>query len=72
LRFWEDIKGGHINHYSLKSINDSSYSISGSALIALGAIDTLTALNMARSLSGQQVKGQLADAVTNVLFTYPG
>jgi aminopeptidase N len=26
---------------------------------------------MARSLSGQQVKGQLADAVTNVLFTYP-
>jgi aminopeptidase N len=55
----------------LKSINDSSYSISGSALAALGAIDTLTALNMARSLSRQQVKGQLADAVTNVLFTYP-
>jgi aminopeptidase N len=55
----------------LKSINDSSYSISGSALVALGAIDTLTALDIARSLSGQQVKGQLSDAVTNVLFTYP-
>jgi aminopeptidase N len=54
----------------LKSINDSSYSIAGSALVALEAIDTIMALDKARSLSGQQVKGQLADAVTNVLFTY--
>jgi aminopeptidase N len=54
----------------LKSINDSSYSISGSALVALGAIDTLTALDIAKSLSGKQIKGQLSDAVTNVLFTY--
>ena len=56
----------------LKSINDSSYSIAGSALTALGVIDTVAALEKARSLSGQHVKGALSDAVTNVLFTYSG
>ena len=56
----------------LKSINDSSYSIAGSALVALGAIDTLAALDKARSLSGQHVKGALSDAVSNVLFSYSG
>ena len=54
----------------LKAINDSSYSIAGSALVALGAIDTVTALNKARSFAGQHVKGELSDAVTNILFTY--
>jgi aminopeptidase N len=54
----------------LKSISDSSYSIAGSALTALGAIDTVAALEKARSLSAQHVKGALSDAVTNVLFTY--
>lgn len=56
----------------LKSINDSSYSIAGSALTALGAIDTASALEQARSLSSQHVKGALSDAVTNVMFTYSG
>ena len=56
----------------LKSISDSSYSIAGSALTALGVIDTVAALEKARSLSGQHVKGALSDAVTNVLFTYSG
>jgi aminopeptidase N len=55
-----------------KSINDSSYSIAGSGLIALGAIDTVSALEKARSLSGQQIKGELSDAVTNILFSYSG
>jgi aminopeptidase N len=58
--------------FFLKSISDSSYSIAGSALTALGAIDTVAALEKARSLSGQHVKGELSDAVTNVLFTYSG
>jgi aminopeptidase N len=56
----------------LKSINDSSYSIAGSALNALGNIDTTAALDKAKSLSGQKIKGALEEAVTNVLFTYAG
>jgi aminopeptidase N len=56
----------------MKSINDSSYSIAGSALVALGAIDTVAALEKARSLSHQHVKGEFDDAINNVLFTYSG
>jgi hypothetical protein len=54
----------------LKSINDSSYSIAGNALIALGAIDTSAALDKARSFSSLHVRGALSEAVTDVLFTY--
>jgi hypothetical protein len=54
----------------LKSINDSSYTVAGKALVALGAIDTVTALEKARSLSLQHIKDALEEAVTNVLFTY--
>ncbi|MGC1392521.1 MAG: M1 family metallopeptidase [Bacteroidales bacterium] len=54
----------------LKSVNDSSYSIAGSALVALGAIDTTAALDKAKSFSNQHVKGELSDAVTNILYTY--
>ncbi len=56
----------------LKSLNDSSYSIAGKALVALGAIDTTAALEKARSLSGAKVRGALSDAVTSVLFSYSG
>ncbi len=38
-------------------MNDSSYSIAGKALVALGAIDTAAALEKARSFSNQHVKG---------------
>jgi aminopeptidase N len=54
----------------LKSLNDSSYSISGNALTALGAIDTVTALEKARSLSLKHSKGALNEAITNVLFSF--
>ena len=54
----------------LRAISDSSYSIAGSALIALGAIDTTAALNKAKLLSGQHVKGELEEAITDVLFNY--
>ena len=56
----------------IKAINDSSYSIAGSALTALGAIDTAAALDKAKSLSNQHLRGELGDAVTNVLFSYSG
>jgi aminopeptidase N len=54
----------------LKSVGDSSYAIAGSALNALGAIDTTAALEKAKLLNEQAIKGELSDAVTNVLFTY--
>jgi aminopeptidase N len=54
----------------LKAINDSSYSIAGEGLIALGAIDTTAALEKAKSFSDQKMKGTLNEAVTNVLFNY--
>jgi aminopeptidase N len=56
----------------LKAINDSSYAIAGSALNAMGAIDTTLALENAKLLSSQNIKGELEDAVTNILFTYSG
>ena len=54
----------------LSALKDSSYSIAGSALNALGAIDTTVALENAKIFSDQNVKGELNDAVTRVLFTY--
>lgn len=54
----------------LKAVSDSSYAIAGSALNALGVIDTTAALDQAKLLNEQHVKGELSDAVTNVLFTY--
>jgi len=54
----------------LKSINDSSYSISGNALLALGAIDSVEALKLANILSVQQVKGALSEAINQTLYMY--
>ncbi len=54
----------------LKSINDSSYSISGKALLALGAIDSIEALNQAKILSVQQVKGSLSGAINQTFYLY--
>ena len=56
----------------LKSMNDSSYSIAGKSLLALVPLDTATALEKARIMSDQKIKGALSDAVTNVLFTCSG
>jgi len=56
----------------LRAISDSSYSIAGSALRALAAIDTAAAFNQAKSLSEKHVKAELEDAITNILFTYSG
>lgn len=56
----------------LKVSDDSSYAVAGRALIALSAIDTATALEKARKLSDQNIKGALSDAVNNILFMYSG
>jgi aminopeptidase N len=54
----------------LKSVNDSSYSVAGSSLLALGALDSVAALEKARILSSQHVKGALDDAVTTSLYKF--
>jgi aminopeptidase N len=56
----------------LKSINDSSYSIAGNALLALDAIDSAAALKQAIVLSAQPAKGTLSKAINNALFKYSG
>jgi len=54
----------------LKSINDSSYSVAGNALLAFSAIDTIAALEQAKKWSAQPVKGTLSDAINITLFKY--
>ena len=63
-------KSGSYKPLFLKSIGDSSYSISGKALVALSLIDSTAALEKAGSFSSGDIKGALKDAVTNILFTY--
>jgi aminopeptidase N len=47
----------------LKALNDSSYSVAGNALEALGKIDSIAALQQAAVLSMQPAKGPLMDAL---------
>lgn len=54
----------------IKAINDSSYSVAGNALLALGSIDSLTALSRARDLSREKVKGELSRAIVSTLYLY--
>jgi len=56
----------------IRSLNDSSYSVAGDALVALGAIDSVAATNKARELSSAHVKGELSRAVNNILYMYAG
>ncbi|MFA5328967.1 MAG: M1 family aminopeptidase [Prolixibacteraceae bacterium] len=54
----------------LTSINDSSYAIAGGALLALGAIDSVAALEKANILTSQHAKGALSDAITETVYMY--
>jgi aminopeptidase N len=54
----------------LKSLNDSSYSVSGNALIALQVIDSIAALNQAKILSSLPLKGTLLEATNITIFKY--
>lgn len=50
------------------AVNDSSYSVAGSALSALEAIDPDGALALAKKLYGTKIKGALKDAVQTSLL----
>jgi aminopeptidase N len=54
----------------LKSVNDSSYSVAGNALNALGSIDSSAAYSKAKELSAQHIKGDLSRATINILYKY--
>jgi aminopeptidase N len=53
-----------------KAVNDSSYSVAGSALDALGMIDSTEAFNDAKKLSKYPAKGKLSGAIANALIKY--
>jgi aminopeptidase N len=54
----------------IKSLNDSSYSIAGSSLLALGEIDSTMALDKANSFSHQKVRGELSAAITGIQYEF--
>jgi len=53
-----------------KAVNDSSYSVAGSALDALSMIDSTEAFNDAKRLSKFPAKGKLNNSIANVLIKY--
>jgi aminopeptidase N len=68
---------GRYKKYSYKelfmnSINDSSYSVAGNSLLALGSIDSAAAFGQAKILSTQHVRGGLSRAINNTLYMYAG
>jgi len=63
-------KKGDYKELFIRSLNDSSYSVAGNALTALGSIDSAAALSRASELSKAHIKGELSRAVSNILYTY--
>ena len=54
----------------LKSINDSSYSVAGNSLIALGLIDSIAAIDQAKTLSKHQSQESLLNAINITIFKF--
>jgi aminopeptidase N len=52
------------------AVNDSSYSVSGSALEALSMVDSVQAFRKAKELSKHPAKGKLNAAISDVLIKY--
>jgi aminopeptidase N len=53
-----------------KAVNDSSFSVSGSALEALAAVDSNNAFNEAKRLSKSPARGKLNNSIAAVLIKY--
>ncbi len=56
--------------FFVKATRDSSYSVAGAALEALGLIDGPQAFAIANTLSKDENKGRLLTAITNVIIKY--
>lgn len=63
-----NLKNSNYKSIIQKSINDSSYSVSASALLALEKLDPPAALTEAKRLSKQSMKGNLLEAVATILI----
>jgi aminopeptidase N len=72
IRALGNYRNRNYKDFFLKSTGDSSYSVSGNALLALAVIDSASAISKAKELSLQKVKGELSRAIDNVLYTYAG
>ena len=54
----------------MAALKDSSYSVAGNALLALGQIDSTAALEQAKAMDSEHLKGTLKEAINNLMFTY--
>jgi aminopeptidase N len=52
------------------ALNDSSYTVSGNALEALGKVDSLAAYAEAKNFAKMKIKGKLAGVTTNAMIKY--
>ena len=64
------LKNKSYKDFFVQSTKDSSYSVAGAALEALGGIDGGEAFKIATALGKEKTKGRLAGAITNVIITY--
>jgi aminopeptidase N len=64
------LKNESYKDFFVKATRDSSYSIAGAALEALGMIDGKEAFSIANSLAKDENKGRLLTAITNVIIKY--
>ncbi|MBO9573510.1 MAG: M1 family peptidase, partial [Chitinophagaceae bacterium] len=51
-----------------KGVNDSSYSVAGASLEGLFVVDSSAAIQAAKKMSTQKIKGKLTEAVTKVMI----
>ncbi len=65
-----DYKNSKYLTFFKSQTNDSSYTVAGHALIALGKLDSTAAFSEAKRLSAFPAKGQLARAITNIIIKY--
>jgi aminopeptidase N len=52
------------------ALNDSSYTVAGNALEALGKVDSVAALTESKRLSALPAKGKLANAISGTMIMY--
>lgn len=64
------LKNESYKEFFTKATRDSSYSVAGAALEALGQLDGKEAYAIANSLAKEENKGRLLMAITNVIIKY--
>lgn len=64
------LKNDAYKEFLIKSVRDSSYSVAGAALDALGLIDGTKAFSIATEIEKDENKGRLLTAITNTKVKY--